>query len=355
MAPPKRKAPSKGKSRRKPQQSLASRGATAFGTLGMRGAGALGTVSLRGAGMLGGAVGRHPSIAGGAMAFGVIFSFVATNALWYQPGVHPSPLFRTRDPASPYAIFGRKTFFHDAGDVTTFRIERPDGQPAKPAAPNSVASVIAAASAPAAANGNAGTMPAPPAASAAAPQGNLVSQVQTALAHRGFYQGAADGVVGPHTTSAISAYQQSAGLKQTGEATPELLASLQSASRPNAAVPVERPADVSSKSVSIDPVAAAIMSAEKSDKDVKTASVAPSRKPLPTPPAPVGDPIANINMVMQIQKGLTNIAYSNVTIDGVAGETTRQAILHFQKHYRLPETGVPDMTVLKKLKDIGAL
>src|SRR6187402_1184237 len=138
MAPRKRKAP-KGKGKRQ-QPGLASRGAVAVGTLGLRGAGALGSVSLRGAGALGsaglqgagalgGVVARHPSFAGGAMAFAIIFSFVATNALWYQPGNHPSPMFRTRDPASPYAIAGRKSFLRsqsDAGDVTTFRIERPD-------------------------------------------------------------------------------------------------------------------------------------------------------------------------------------------------------------------------------------
>ena len=60
-------------------------------------------------------------------------------------------------------------------------------------------------------------------------------------------------------------------------------------------------------------------------------------------------------MVMQIQKGLSNIAYSSVSVDGVAGEQTKAAIRRFQKHYRLPETGEPDMAVLKKLQDIGAL
>ena len=282
MAPRKRKAP-KGKGKRQ-QPGLASRGAVAVGSLGLRGAGALGNVGLRGAGALGtaglhgagalgGVVARHPTFAGGAMAFAIIFSFVATNALWYQPGNHPSPMFRTRDPASPYAIAGRKSFLRsqsDAGDVTTFRIERPDD----------VAAAIA---------GNA-----------------------------------------------------------TPQATPALAASVKPAPAGKAVtVPTERPADINSKAATADPVAAAILNAEKPPADIKTASVAQKKPPI--------DPIANINMVMQIQKGLSNIAYSNVSIDGVAGETTRTAILHFQKHYRLPETGVPDMVVLKKLREIGAL
>jgi peptidoglycan hydrolase-like protein with peptidoglycan-binding domain len=61
------------------------------------------------------------------------------------------------------------------------------------------------------------------------------------------------------------------------------------------------------------------------------------------------------NLTMAIQKGLSNLAYRDVTIDGVPGEQTREAIRHFQKHYRLPVTGEPNEAVLEKLKKIGAL
>jgi peptidoglycan hydrolase-like protein with peptidoglycan-binding domain len=61
------------------------------------------------------------------------------------------------------------------------------------------------------------------------------------------------------------------------------------------------------------------------------------------------------DLVLQIQRGLSNIAYADVEVDGVAGLQTKEAIRRFQKHYRLPETGEPDGMVLKKLKSIGAL
>ena len=64
---------------------------------------------------------------------------------------------------------------------------------------------------------------------------------------------------------------------------------------------------------------------------------------------------ASSELVMNIQKGLSNLAYSDVSVDGVAGEQTRSAIRHFEKHYRLPETGQPSDKVLKKMKEIGAL
>ncbi|MEZ2220636.1 peptidoglycan-binding domain-containing protein [Rhizobium sp. RCC_161_2] len=279
MAPQKRKSPKgRGKGRRK-QPGLASRGAVAVGSLGLRGAGALGSLGVRGggalAGLLGGIVGRHPAAAGGIALFFAVFGFVTANALWYQVGTHPSPLLRTRDPGAPYQIPGRKPFLAgqqaDAGNVTTFRIERQDD----------------------------------------------------------------------NTKSVPASGQQAASPAATGQ-TPSPATRV--ASKPTvAAVPAERPINVSSSS-SVDPVAAAIQSAEKG---LGKSGAAPKSAP--------SDAVNTVNMVMQIQKGLSNIAYSNVSVDGVAGEQTKSAIRRFQKHYRLPETGEPDMAVLKKLQDIGAL
>ena len=58
---------------------------------------------------------------------------------------------------------------------------------------------------------------------------------------------------------------------------------------------------------------------------------------------------------MDIQRGLSNIAYTDVKVDGVIGKQTTTAIADFQRHYRLPVTGQPDKLVLQKLREIGAL
>ncbi|MEF0939774.1 peptidoglycan-binding domain-containing protein [Rhizobium sp. BR 362] len=346
MAPQKRKSPKgKGRARRK-QPGLVSQGAVAVGSLGLRGVGALGGLGVRGVGALatlcGGVVGRHPAVAAGIAIFFAVFGFVTANALWYQSGAHPSPLLRTRDPNSPYQIPGRRAFLRaqqaETGNVTTFRIERQDTPSANAAAP---AAPVQTASLPATQT---------PAAAGTAPS-KLVADVQAELIRCGLYDGAADGVIGSRTTAAILFFQEASGLAQTGLASPELLAALKAndpgthaASKTTvAAVPAERPVNVSAKTSAIDPVAAAIQSAEK---DIKTGT-APRSAP--------SDAVNTVNMVMQIQKGLSNIAYSNVSIDGVAGEQTKAAIRRFQKHYRLPETGEPDLAVLKKLQDIGAL
>lgn len=313
MATRKRKSP-KGRGRRK--VGLISTGAAALGGAGLSGLAALG-----------GLIARYPSIAGGVVAFIVIFSFVAANALWYQPGEHPSPFLRTRDPNSPAALAGQRfAAQHEpaAGNVTTFKIERPEDG-------GEVSTSAATAVAPAAAG---------------APRSQLVMDIQSELIRRGLYNGPADGVIGPRTSAAILFFEETVRMPQTGEATPELLAALRAGDNATTAtIPVERPPeDVKSAANAVDPVAAAILAAEK---DVKTV---PPKKGIPADKT-----LANVDLVLQIQKGLSNIAYANVGVDGVMGEQTRTAIRQFQKHYRLPETGEPSVAVLKKLQEIGAL
>lgn len=55
---------------------------------------------------------------------------------------------------------------------------------------------------------------------------NTTSSVQTALAERGYYRGAVDGVLGPMTWEAICHYQHSRGFHQTGAIDNALLRSL---------------------------------------------------------------------------------------------------------------------------------
>ncbi|MDC7743649.1 MULTISPECIES: peptidoglycan-binding protein [Rhizobium] len=285
----------------------------------MSGAAALGGLSLQGASALGGVIGRNPSVAGGTITFIVIFSFVAANALWYQPGLHPHPIFRTRDPQSP-TVLGARRPAEEQGDVTTFRIERPED---------------------AAATTNATPVPAAPGQQPS----QLVMDIQQQLVRRGLYNGIPDGIIGPRTSAAILFFEETVGMAQTGDPTPEVLAALRIDASGPSTVPAEKPPeDVSSKAAAEDPVAAAIRSAEKT---VKTAPSAAKQVP--------SSEITNVDLVLKIQKGLSNMAYANVGVDGVAGEQTRAAIRHFQKHYNLPENGEPNQAVLKKLKEIGAI
>lgn len=56
--------------------------------------------------------------------------------------------------------------------------------------------------------------------------GGTVYTVQSALAERGFYEGAIDGLIGPMTRGAIASFQSEAGLLVTGEINSSLLRAL---------------------------------------------------------------------------------------------------------------------------------
>jgi peptidoglycan hydrolase-like protein with peptidoglycan-binding domain len=297
MAQPKRKSPDK-KSAKKKQSS-------------------------RAAGMLratGAALARHPRLLIGMASFGVVFSFVAANALWYQPKHHPAPLLATRSfdgddvNATDVAGLSGDDVDTDPG-VTTFRIERQSDEPASEAAA--------------------------PASAEASP---LVRDVQKGLAARGLYDGPADGIIGPKTTSAILFFQETEGLPMDGEPSEALIGHLKSVRDAVAVIPDERP--------SMDQTASTIKTASNNEDDIADL-IRQANVPVPTPN--VAADSVPVETVMKIQKALSGLAYANIKVDGIPGATTRAAIRNFEKSYRLPVTGEPSERVLKKLKSIGAI
>jgi peptidoglycan hydrolase-like protein with peptidoglycan-binding domain len=276
-------------------------------------------------------VSRNPRLFGGSAAFVVAFSFVAANAMWYQPGAHPSPLLRTRLPFTHPQTAGLDEEPAGASPrkVTTFVIQREDDTAAAPIdKPKPEPAAEAAQVQPAAT----------PVTGLA-----LVAGIQKELARRGLYDGPADGKTGPKTSAAILRFEKQAGRPETGVANETLLAALYKEPAKGRTLSAARPADRPYQNIKggkgeLDPVAAAIRNAEIDPQFI-----------------PKVDIPASSELVMNIQKGLSNLAYTDVSIDGVAGEQTRSAIRHFEKHYRLPETGQPSDKVLKKMKEIGAL
>lgn len=332
------------------------------------------TLAVAGGAALWQLAGRHPRLVGGVSTFAVLFATVAANAIWYQPGQHPSPFLRTRSASDFTSLLGapRSTLLadRDQSDVTTFRVER---------------------------EGEGEAAPPPFTADSAA-----ITSVQRALTARGLYEGAADGVIGPRTEAAISRFQTSVGMQADGQVTEALVAML-AAQDPGftAAVPAQRPQDLSVLETAVDPVAAAIRSASaaivtekpaqqaqkpatparyqpakpqaakpqaaaqqasapRPQRQVQPAGPVPPRAVAPSPPqaatAQAATPASyDPGLVMDIQRGLTNMAYRDVVIDGMPGESTREAIRRFERHYQMPVTGEPSAAVLKKLRAIGAL
>jgi peptidoglycan hydrolase-like protein with peptidoglycan-binding domain len=257
-------------------------------------------------------IGRHPKTLGGLVIFGVVFSFVAANALWYQPRRHPAPFLATRS-AEGVQLAARQPADEVEPGVTVFRIERET----PPADSDAV-------------------RPAPSA---------LVREIQERLAARGLYDGPADGLPGPKTEAAILFFEQTEGMAETGEASDTVLARLRAVAVDNQAVSAdnaEAQSDDTLSTASTRPVAEDEVAALIAASDAQSVAV-----PADRPPSPA--------VVMQIQKALAGMAYADVKVDGIAGEATRTAIRAFEKSYRMPVTGEPSERVLAKLKSIGAL
>ncbi|PTW57682.1 peptidoglycan hydrolase-like protein with peptidoglycan-binding domain [Breoghania corrubedonensis] len=108
----------------------------------------------------------NPVAAGGSLVMLLTASLIVANALSFQPGKHPAPLFSTR-----------------ASAVEDVQPERP-----KPT--------------------------------------ELVTDLQNSLKRIGFYEGPVDGLNGPRTEQAIRAYERASGLAETGRPSHALRARL---------------------------------------------------------------------------------------------------------------------------------
>ncbi len=170
--------------------------------------------------------------------FFAIGAAIATNALFLQSGTHPAPLFATR------ASTQRPT---ETGDA-------------------------------------------------------LVRDIQQALASGGLYDGPIDGLVGPQTEAAIRAFEQSAGLPTTGEASAGLLASIRAG-----------------------------------------------------PATPNNTPAASDPLVVSVQNALALAAYGPLATDGVVGPDTRAAIMRFQRDHNLAVTGEISDGLIVELRATGAM
>ncbi|WP_161974083.1 peptidoglycan-binding domain-containing protein [Rhizobium deserti] len=298
---------------------------------------------------------RHPKPLFGFAGFAVLFSFVAANALWYQPNGHPSPFLATRDPDDPNRIAGYRPLKRTApADVTTFRIERaPEPPPPALAQPSQ----------------SADDAPALPQTHHAVPQ-PAVPQPEQAAAVAPAHDAAVPAQVAaplpkPAMPQTARSQPQKSVQPQSGQVQRNPAAAGQNASaHPASAQPTKGPAgNRPAENVSMraeDPIAAAIRSAERNPAMTPPADIPGTGWKNTTAAANAGPArsqasVPASNMVLQIQKGLANIAYTDVEVDGVAGSQTKAAIRRFEKHYRLPETGEPNDMVLKKLKAIGAL
>jgi peptidoglycan hydrolase-like protein with peptidoglycan-binding domain len=248
---------------------------------------------------------RRRIVAGGATALAVTFTFVAANAIWYQPHAHKAPILATRavEPGPvPVPIPVER-------EREAIEVAQPPARPSespRQTGDADIASIIEDRTEPSE------TM------QGGDPQ---VAEIQSVMADLGLYEGEVDGLSGPLTRAAIEAYQQTIGLEVTGRIDDTLLAKLGVAGEPAVpAPPAQRP--------------------ERRDTDnVQTASLGGQ-----------GD-----SRVMRIQAGLRAFGNDGIEIDGMVGPRTEAAIREFQSLFGLPVTGEPDQALYVKMREIGLM
>jgi peptidoglycan hydrolase-like protein with peptidoglycan-binding domain len=210
-----------------------------------------------GAGRLAAAIGRHPrEFVGILMSTLAIFAIFA-NALFLQHGPHPAPIFATRAPLA---------------QQTPVVLPRP-----RAAAPAVTPATVARS------------------------QAQIIGDIQRELGHKGFYDGAVDGIWGAKTDAAARDFVQAAGLKINADASEGLLRT--------------------------------IVTSNATAQNSRAAAPAPVRND------PIAELIAPTKQVLAVQRALSDFGYGQITPTGVYDPETKAAIEKFERDRRLPVTG----------------
>ena len=210
-----------------------------------------------GAGRLAAAISRHPrEFVGILMATVAVFA-IFINALYLQRGPHPAPIFAARPPLA---------------------------QPAPVVLPRPRAAAPVAAP-----------------ATVARSQAQIIVDIQRELSHKGFYDGAVDGIWGARTDAAARDFVQAAGLKINADASEGLLH--------------------------------AIVTSNVTAQNGRAAAPAPVRND------PIAELIAPTKQVLAIQRALADFGYGQIKPTGVYDPETKDAIEKFERDRRLPVTG----------------
>lgn len=218
-------------------------------------------------------------------------ALVAVNATYLQTGKHPAPLFQTRAPGGQLAALMHREV-RTVTDGTDLRY--------------------------------------PPLVADRA----LVSEVQSILAMKGFYNGRVDGVDGPETRAAIADYERGISVPPTGEPSVKLLSRMRMDQIiKDEVVPLPARAPASNP----DP----LQTAATGTNDLQ--AVTPATKPEAS------------EQVLAIQNAMNSFGYGPITADGVFGDKTSAAIRRFEMNQGMEMTGQISDDLVVRLISIGAL
>ncbi|MGN6463564.1 MAG: peptidoglycan-binding domain-containing protein [Pseudolabrys sp.] len=246
---------------------------------------------------------------------------IVSNALFMQAGQHPAP------------IFGRKP-----QGVTVQVAEPPAPRPriiaAAPAAQNNAVPMMVPApvAAPAAI-----PVPVPAPAPAAAPRnrGDIITDLQRELSHKGFYDGAVDGIWGAKTDMALRDFANAAGIRLTPDATEDVLRTVTKSS-----VVARKHETTGRRDRAGDPIGD-LISTPKPPAEIPAVAA-------PVQPSAAAAPQGS-NRLMAVQRALTDFGYGQIKPTGAMGPETQAAIERFERDRKLPVTGKLSDQMLREL------
>lgn len=284
-----------------------------------------------------GAALTHPTLTLGMLVMTATAVAILANALAFQHGRHPAPLFVGTRPAA------------SVGTPAT-----PHAQPPATSATQAAASL----------------------------DSGLVADIQRGLKEFGYYKGEIDGLAGPQTEQAILAFERAFHLAPTGEPSNNVLIAIRSVRQklsgeaaydsqsevdpitvstlPETTIPVPLPKPAADRRSSAEPAGGdargsigsliAALDAPTTVQQVATAAPRPPAAPTAGADAPEADP-----RLARIQQSLAAQGFGPDEIDGRMSAQTRQAIRRFETYYNLPLTGAISETFLAQLVKVGGL
>lgn len=318
-----------------------------------------------GEGLLAGLVDRvfeDPARSGGLMVVAMTATAIVCNAMFLQNAHRPAPLFQMRPSANSAPV--TVPLPKPAPDFPA----APAAQPVQRVAPPQTIAPPLPRPSPAAKSAPVAAAPAVAQPTPAQQQAALVTEIQRGLARLGIYTGAIDGKTGGRTSAAIAKYEEAAGLKATGQPTPELLYALQhpTAAPANAArapdpIAAEldqsaqrRAATIAAQTDAANARAAAAAQAQAEATQAAQAKAAAAQQAAQQA-AKAAEQNKAAGSYRTVQTALNRIGYGPVPVDGTANAATVDAIRGFELDNGLPVTGAPSQPLIDRLVTIGAI
>ena len=208
---------------------------------------------------------RHLAIAAGMSGI----AFVWANALLWQNGPHPAPLFGRSEIAQPTQT--QPVSVHDLEFLAAKEFDIPLSDLSTQA------------------------------------RAQLVGELQAALKNLGYYSGAVDGIEGPMTRNAVSAYEAAFGLPSTGTITYSIYRKVRQA-------------------------------AHQASNGRAPARLASDQQ-----------------KVLSVQRVLSDLGYGPGPVNGEFTGSTEDAIRRFETHRGLPPTGQISEIVVRELSSVSGV